>query len=104
MDEEVPAIDVALVRALLAQGPDGAAGVSIRPVTSAGTDNALFRVGEGLVARLPRERWARSRRVSTAGSAIWRRACHSPFPSPCFSASLRRAIRSSGLCTAGATE
>ena len=56
----MPAIDVALVRALLAQGPDGAAGASIRPVTSAGTDNALFRVGEGLVARLPRVRWARA--------------------------------------------
>ena len=56
----MPAIDVALVRALLAQGPDGAAGASIRPVTSAGTDNALFRVGEGLVARLPRVRCARA--------------------------------------------
>ena len=68
MDEEVPAIDVALVRALLAQGPDGAAGASIRPVTSAGTDNALFRVGEGLVARLPRVRWARAQ---PAGEHRW---------------------------------
>src|SRR4051812_897370 len=53
MDSEVRAIDEALVRVLLAeQHPD----LATRPVTSAGHgwDNDLFRLGDDLVARLPR--------------------------------------------------
>lgn len=46
--------------ALLAQAPGGFAEASIRRVASAGTDNALFRVGESFVARLPRVRWVRA--------------------------------------------
>jgi aminoglycoside phosphotransferase (APT) family kinase protein len=46
--------DVALVRRLLtAQFPEWAA-LPIERVTPAGTDNALFRVGERMVVRLPR--------------------------------------------------
>ena len=47
-------IDVALVgRLLTAQFPQWAA-LSIEPVHSAGTDNALYRLGSDLVVRLPR--------------------------------------------------
>ena len=47
-------IDVALVRRLLsAQFPDWA-DLSIRPVRSSGSDNAMFRLGDDLAVRLPR--------------------------------------------------
>jgi aminoglycoside phosphotransferase (APT) family kinase protein len=50
--------DVALVRRLLrAQFPRWA-DLSLAPVPSAGTDNALYRLGEDLVVRLPRIGWA----------------------------------------------
>ncbi len=46
-------VSVDTVRALVAdQLPDGA-GLDVRPVESHGTVNALFRIGEGLVARFP---------------------------------------------------
>lgn len=46
--------DVALVaRLLAAQFPEWA-GLPIEPVLPRGTDNALYRLGQGLVARLPR--------------------------------------------------
>jgi aminoglycoside phosphotransferase (APT) family kinase protein len=44
-------------RLLAAQFPQWA-GLPIRPVASSGTDNALFRLGNDLVARLPRIHWA----------------------------------------------
>lgn len=51
-------IDVALVSRLIAgQFPEWA-DLPLRPVASAGTDNALFRLGEELVVRLPRADWA----------------------------------------------
>lgn len=51
-------IDVALVRRLLArQFPDWA-GLPLSPVTSGGADNALFRLGDDKVVRLPRVDWA----------------------------------------------
>jgi aminoglycoside phosphotransferase (APT) family kinase protein len=50
--------DEHLVRRLLdAQFPDWA-GLPITRVASAGTDNALYRLGDDLVARLPRIDWA----------------------------------------------
>lgn len=50
--------DAALVRRLLArQFPDWAA-LPVRRVQSFGTDNALYRLGDDLVARLPRIGWA----------------------------------------------
>ena len=50
--------DVALVRRLLrAQFPDWA-DLPIERVPSAGTDNALYRLGDDMVVRLPRIGWA----------------------------------------------
>ncbi|MCX6367117.1 MAG: aminoglycoside phosphotransferase family protein [Armatimonadetes bacterium] len=50
--------DSALVSRLLAmQFPQWAA-LPIQPVASAGTDNALYRLGDELVVRLPRVHWA----------------------------------------------
>ena len=51
-------IDVVLVRRLLAaQFPQWAA-LPITPVPSAGTDNALYRLGQDMAVRLPRVDWA----------------------------------------------
>jgi aminoglycoside phosphotransferase (APT) family kinase protein len=46
--------DAALVRLLLSEQFPRWAGLPIRPVISAGTDNALYRLGDDMVARLPR--------------------------------------------------
>jgi aminoglycoside phosphotransferase (APT) family kinase protein len=54
------AIDVSLVRRLLAAQFSQWAHLPLRPVASAGTDNALFRLGDDLAVRLPR-------REATAG-------------------------------------
>ncbi len=51
-------IDVSLVGRLLAAQFPQWAGLSIAPVESAGTDNALHRLGEDMVVRLPRIHWA----------------------------------------------
>ncbi|MCB8983506.1 MAG: aminoglycoside phosphotransferase family protein [Ardenticatenaceae bacterium] len=49
---------VSLVQGLLrAQFPQWA-GLPLRPVASAGTDNALYRLGDDLAVRLPRIEWA----------------------------------------------
>lgn len=53
-----PEIDEALLRRLLEDARPDLAGAALRAVPSAGTDNALFRVGDDLVARLPRASWA----------------------------------------------
>jgi aminoglycoside phosphotransferase (APT) family kinase protein len=51
-------IDVTLVdRLVAAQFPEWA-DMPIEPVLSAGTDNALYRLGDGMVVRLPRINWA----------------------------------------------
>lgn len=50
--------DVALVRRLLAAQYPEWAGLPLARVASAGTDNALYRLGDDLVVRLPRIRWA----------------------------------------------
>lgn len=52
------AVDTGLVRRLLAAQQPELAGLPVQPVASAGTDNALFRLGDDLVVRLPRIRWA----------------------------------------------
>lgn len=55
--DEIPT-DVPLVRRLLAaQFPEWAA-LPIEPVSSSGTDNALYRLGADMVVRLPRIHWA----------------------------------------------
>ena len=50
--------DPFLVRGLLAAQFPQWAHLPIAPVESAGTDNALYRLGDALVARLPRIAWA----------------------------------------------
>jgi aminoglycoside phosphotransferase (APT) family kinase protein len=58
MHEGEVATDAALVRRLLAaQHPQWAA-LPIERVASAGTDNALYRLGDELVVRMPRIDWA----------------------------------------------
>ncbi|MGV9450853.1 aminoglycoside phosphotransferase family protein [Streptomyces sp. NPDC003635] len=49
-------IDTELVRRLVAERFPGWAALEVRPVRSAGTDNAMYRLGEELVVRLPRLR------------------------------------------------
>src|SRR3954452_11297452 len=51
-------IDAVLVRRLLAQQFPEWAGLSLEPVRSAGTDNAIFRLGDDMCVRLPRIAWA----------------------------------------------
>ena len=51
-------IDIALVHKLISeQFPDWAV-LPLKPVPSAGTDNALYRLGDSMVVRLPRIDWA----------------------------------------------
>jgi aminoglycoside phosphotransferase (APT) family kinase protein len=51
-------IDVSLVHRLLAKQFPSWANLSIKRVISAGTDNALYRLGNEMVVRLPRIGWA----------------------------------------------
>jgi aminoglycoside phosphotransferase (APT) family kinase protein len=50
--------DVALVRRLLAGQFPRWAGLPVDPVVSSGTDHDIYRIGDRLVARLPRIGWA----------------------------------------------
>jgi aminoglycoside phosphotransferase (APT) family kinase protein len=54
MHAEERDVDRGLVGRLLATQYPAWADLPIAPVRSAGTDNALFRLGEGMVVRLPR--------------------------------------------------
>lgn len=56
-DDEVET-DVPLVRRLLARQFPQWADLPLAPVPSAGTDNALYRLGDDLTVRLPRIHWA----------------------------------------------
>lgn len=51
-------IDAGLVRRLLRREQPAWVDLPLRPVPSSGTDNALFRLGEEMVVRLPRIHWA----------------------------------------------
>src|SRR5713101_7439275 len=51
-------VDVALVGRLLAAQFPQWADLPIEPVHSAGTDNAIYRLGEDMAVRLPRIHWA----------------------------------------------
>src|SRR4051794_40855682 len=53
MHEDQIDVDVDVVRGLLAEHQPHLAGLAITPVVSTGTVNALFRIGDDLVARLP---------------------------------------------------
>ena len=50
--------DASLVRRLLGAQFPAWAGLPIEPVASAGTDNAIYRLGEDMAVRLPRVDWA----------------------------------------------
>ena len=50
--------DVSLVRRLLAAQFPHWADLPIEPVLSAGTDNAIYRLGDDMAVRLPRIHWA----------------------------------------------
>ena len=50
--------DVPLVRRLLAEQFPEWAELSLERVPSSGTDNALYRLGDDMVVRLPRIDWA----------------------------------------------
>jgi aminoglycoside phosphotransferase (APT) family kinase protein len=54
MHNDEVSTDVALVRRLLAKQFPRWASLAIRPVASAGTDNALYRLGTDMVVRMPR--------------------------------------------------
>jgi aminoglycoside phosphotransferase (APT) family kinase protein len=70
--------DVDLVRRLIAAQFPHWAGLPIQPVPSAGTDNALYRLGVDMVARMPRIHWAVGQ---VEKETIWlpRLASHLPF-------------------------
>ncbi len=56
-DDEI-VVEPAVVRSLIAAQFPQWADLPLMPVPSAGTDNALFRLGTGMVVRLPRIAWA----------------------------------------------
>jgi aminoglycoside phosphotransferase (APT) family kinase protein len=53
-DDEIP-IDTALVRALVDRAMPGRVGSPIRRLDASGSTNALFRLGDSLLVRLPRQ-------------------------------------------------
>ena len=58
MHQEEVGTSAALVRRLLAEQFSQWADLPVTPVASAGTDNALYRLGDELAVRLPRIHWA----------------------------------------------
>ncbi len=73
--------DVLLVRRLLTSQFPQWANLAIKPVGSAGTDNAIFRLGNDMSVRLPRIDWARGQ-VDKEHEWIPRLAPHLPLPIP----------------------
>ncbi|MFB7517698.1 phosphotransferase [Streptomyces sp. NPDC056144] len=75
------ATDTDLVRRLLAAQFPAWADLPVREVASAGTDNAMFRLGDDLVVRLPKADWAAGQ---SAMEHRWlpRLAPHLPLPVP----------------------
>ncbi len=94
--------DAALVRRLLADQFPDYADRRITRIEHPGTDNAIYRLGDDLCARLPRSgSRASSPRASIAGSPSLRRIFRSPSPSLSRSASPRMAIRTAGRSAPG---
>lgn len=60
MHAEEVQIDAPLVRRLISKQFPDLADLSIEPVNSSGTDNALFRLGEAMSVRMPRVEWTAS--------------------------------------------
>jgi len=57
-DEAPPVIDAALIRRLLSAQLPGLAELPLRRLTSAGSDNVIYRLGDDLAVRLPRGSWS----------------------------------------------
>ena len=74
-------IDAALVRRLLAAQFPQWSHLSLAPVPSAGTDNALYRLSEDMVVRLPRIGWATGQ-VEKEHTWLPRLAPHLPLAIP----------------------
>lgn len=74
-------IDAAQVRRLLAAQFPRWAGLPLAPVASAGTDNALFRLGDARVVRLPRIDWAVGQ-IALEATWLPRLAPHLPLAVP----------------------
>ena len=94
--------DASLVRRLLAAQFPQWAGLPIERVLPAGTDNAIYRVGDGISVRLPASsgrpmRWRRS----ASGCRGLRPSCRFPFPCRSREESRARAIRGAGRCAGG---
>ncbi len=79
-DDEVDT-DAALVRRLLAAQFPHWAGLAVEPIRSSGTDNAMYRLGGELAARLPRRPSAVSP-IQKEYTWLPRLAPHLPLPTP----------------------
>ncbi len=79
-DDEVD-IDEHLVRRLLSDQFPHWADLPLTPVRSAGTDNAMYRLGDNLAVRIPRIHWA-VESLRTEQHWLPRIAPHLPVPSP----------------------
>ncbi len=79
-DDEIES-DADLVRALLTAQFSHWAGLSIRPVASTGTSNAIYRLGEDLAVRLPR-RPGGDRQFRREAEWLPKLAPHLPTPIP----------------------
>ncbi|GAA2787936.1 aminoglycoside phosphotransferase family protein [Streptomyces showdoensis] len=73
--------DADLVRRLVAAQFPQWAGLPVRQVDSAGTDNAMFRLGDALVVRLPKAAWAVGH-AEKEQRWLPRIAAHLPLPVP----------------------
>jgi len=94
--------DAPLVRRLLAAQFPEWADLAIQPVASAGTDNALYRLGDEMVVRLPRIQWA-VEQVEREQRWLPKLAPFLPvaIPVPLAKGSPERAIRGTGPSTNG---
>jgi aminoglycoside phosphotransferase (APT) family kinase protein len=81
MHADEVATDADLVRRLLAAQFPGWAGLPIERVESAGTDNAIYRLGDDLAVRLPRIAWATGQ-VEKESRWLPRLAPHLPLAIP----------------------
>ncbi|MER7946506.1 aminoglycoside phosphotransferase family protein [Streptomyces sp. NPDC096079] len=76
-----PVIGAALVERLIAAQFPEWAGLPVRAVPSAGTDNAMFRLGDELAVRLPKADWAAGH-AEKEQTWLPRLAPHLPLPVP----------------------
>jgi aminoglycoside phosphotransferase (APT) family kinase protein len=84
LHEDEIAIDLPLVRALVDRALPGLAGHPLRPLDTSGSSNALFRLGDDLLVRLPRQ---------PGGSAtIAKEACWLPYVAPALPVAVPRIV------------